>query len=50
LMQVARDWCAANHVDAVILHASAEGSALYTSLGFTATNEMRLITPDPQLL
>jgi len=42
LMQVALDWCAANDVGAVILHASEQGRALYESLGFTATNEMRL--------
>jgi ribosomal protein S18 acetylase RimI-like enzyme len=45
LMQVALEWCATNQVDAVILHASVEGSALYESLGFTPTNEMRLIIP-----
>jgi ribosomal protein S18 acetylase RimI-like enzyme len=45
LMQTALEWCATNQVDAVILHASVEGSALYESLGFTPTNEMRLITP-----
>lgn len=28
LMQIALEWCAENHVDAVVLHASAEGSAL----------------------
>ena len=43
LMQIALEWCASNDVDAVILHASAEGSALYASLGFAPTNEMRLI-------
>jgi ribosomal protein S18 acetylase RimI-like enzyme len=45
LMQIALEWCAANQVGAVILHASAEGSALYESLGFTPTNEMRLTRP-----
>jgi ribosomal protein S18 acetylase RimI-like enzyme len=45
LMQVALAWCAANRVDAVILHSSSEGKALYESLGFTPTNEMRLIRP-----
>lgn len=43
LMQVALDWCEANQVGAVILHSSAEGRSLYESLGFTPTNEMRLI-------
>jgi predicted GNAT family N-acyltransferase len=42
LMQIALEWCAANQVDAVILHASAEGRRLYESLGFEPTNEMRL--------
>lgn len=45
LMQIALEWCAANQVDAVILHASAEGGTLYKSMGFTPTNEMRLIRP-----
>jgi GNAT superfamily N-acetyltransferase len=45
LMQVALDWCAANQIGAVILHASNEGSALYESLGFKPTNEMRLTRP-----
>jgi GNAT superfamily N-acetyltransferase len=44
LMQVALEWCAANQVGAVILHSSEEGRPLYESLGFQATNEMRLIT------
>jgi GNAT superfamily N-acetyltransferase len=43
LMQIALDWCAANEVGAVILHASEEGRPLYQSLGFETTNEMRLI-------
>ncbi len=45
LMQVALDWCEANEVGAVILHASPEGRPLYESLGFTSTNEMRLTRP-----
>src|SRR5262249_29974036 len=43
LMRTALDWCRANGVRAVILHASAEGRALYESLGFQATNEMRIV-------
>jgi ribosomal protein S18 acetylase RimI-like enzyme len=39
------DWCSANQVGAVILHSSADGHRLYESLGFTTTNEMRLIGP-----
>jgi GNAT superfamily N-acetyltransferase len=44
LMSTILDWCRANSLDTVILHASAEGRALYESLGFKATNEMRLVT------
>jgi ribosomal protein S18 acetylase RimI-like enzyme len=43
LMETALEWTRANGVDCVILHASDAGRALYESLGFTATNEMRLI-------
>jgi GNAT superfamily N-acetyltransferase len=43
LMLTAIDWCRANGIRAVILHASAEGRGLYESLGFQATNEMRLM-------
>lgn len=42
LMQAILEWCRANHLDTVILHASDEGRALYESLGFKATNEMRV--------
>jgi len=42
LMEVAVDWCRENRVDVVILHASPEGRALYESLGFEASNEMRM--------
>ena len=42
LMNTILDWCRANDVETVILHASAEGRALYESLGFKATNEMRI--------
>ena len=38
----AMDWCRENGVDYVILHASDQGRALYESLGFEATNEMRI--------
>ena len=43
LMQSVLDWCRANQIDLVILHASPEGRALYASLGFRPTNEMRLL-------
>lgn len=45
LMKIALDWCTANQVGAVILHASPDGRALYESLGFAPTNEMRLVQP-----
>jgi len=45
LMGVALDWCAVNHVGGIILHASPEGRPLYESLGFSSTNEMRLVRP-----
>jgi GNAT superfamily N-acetyltransferase len=41
LMETALDWTRTNGVDCVILHASDEGRALYESLGFKPTNEMR---------
>jgi GNAT superfamily N-acetyltransferase len=43
LMQVALDWCRANGIKSVILHASADGRALYENLGFASTNEMRIL-------
>ncbi len=43
LMGVALDWCRANGIVYVILHASAEGRPLYEEMGFGATNEMRLL-------
>ena len=43
LMETALDWCKTNGIRAVILHASADGRKLYESLGFRATNEMRLV-------
>ncbi len=42
LMAVVLAWCRDNRVDTVILHASTSGRHLYESLGFQATNEMRL--------
>jgi len=41
LTATALEWCRANGVAAVILHASDEGRELYRSLGFEPTNEMR---------
>jgi GNAT superfamily N-acetyltransferase len=45
LMTTALEWCEANQVSPVILHASPDGRALYESLGFKPTNEMRLTEP-----
>lgn len=42
LMNVAVEWCRPNGVDVVILHASPEGRSLYESMGFVASNEMRM--------
>src|SRR5215471_4334695 len=42
LMEVAVQWCRENGVDVVILHARPEGRGLYESMGFQASNEMRL--------
>jgi len=47
LMETVLDWCRNNRVRAVILHASDEGRPLYDKLGFTATNEMRIVLDDP---
>jgi GNAT superfamily N-acetyltransferase len=43
LMNVAIDWCRANGIRAVILHASEDGQKLYEELGFKSTNEMRIL-------
>src|SRR5262249_56764693 len=42
LIEAALDWCRRNAIDLVILHASPEGRGLYESLGFQASNEMRI--------
>ena len=42
LMLAAIEWCRAHQIRTVILHASPAGRPLYESLGFEATNEMRL--------
>jgi GNAT superfamily N-acetyltransferase len=43
LTQTALDWCNTNGIDIIILHASQYGRPLYESLGFSNTNEMRLV-------
>ena len=42
LMEAMIGWCRAAGYRNVSLHASAEGRPLYESMGFVATNEMRL--------
>ena len=43
LMQVMIDWCRDQGFPWITLHASEDGRALYESLGFRPTNEMRLL-------
>jgi len=43
LLNTALEWCRANRVDVIILHASKDGRRLYESAGFEPTNEMRLV-------
>jgi len=42
LVKAALQWCRSNGVDVVVLHASPNGRRLYESMGFAATNEMRI--------
>jgi GNAT superfamily N-acetyltransferase len=42
LIKIAIDWCRTNGVNIVILHSSPDGRRLYESMGFEATNEMRM--------
>jgi ribosomal protein S18 acetylase RimI-like enzyme len=42
LMDTAIQWCRENGIDTIILHSSQEGRVLYESMGFAATNEMRI--------
>lgn len=42
LMAAVLRWCRENQIDTIILHASKDGRNLYESMGFIATNEMRL--------
>jgi GNAT superfamily N-acetyltransferase len=43
LMEILIQWCRAGGFGSILLHASDEGRALYESLGFKPTNEMRLM-------
>jgi GNAT superfamily N-acetyltransferase len=45
LTQCCLDWCWANGVEVAILHASDQGRPIYEAMGFTPTNEMRLMKP-----
>lgn len=42
LMEAVLGWCRGNGIDTIILHASPQGKALYESMGFKPTNEMRV--------
>jgi ribosomal protein S18 acetylase RimI-like enzyme len=42
LMNIILDWCRENQIGNLSLQASNDGRALYESLGFKSTNEMRL--------
>jgi GNAT superfamily N-acetyltransferase len=42
LMEAVLEWCRTDGFYTVSLHASNDGRALYESMGFVATNEMRL--------
>jgi GNAT superfamily N-acetyltransferase len=48
LMNTLMKWAQAQGFDRVILHASADGRALYLSLGFVPTNEMRWSPSHPR--
>jgi hypothetical protein len=41
------DWAHDEKLDRLLLHASANGRALYERLGFVATNEMRFVGDSP---
>lgn len=41
LVQACTDWCYANGVQVMMLHASEEGRKVYEGMGFTPTNEMQ---------
>jgi GNAT superfamily N-acetyltransferase len=43
LVEQALEWCRANNVSTIILHASDAGRPLYQSIGFLPSPEMRLI-------
>jgi GNAT superfamily N-acetyltransferase len=47
LMQVIIEWCTAQGITRVSLHASDDGRPLYVAMGFLQTNEMRLEVQPP---
>ena len=49
LMNVVMAWCRTNEIHLIALHASDDGRALYASLGFEPTNEMRILLPTSNL-
>ena len=51
LMESILTWAGEVELESLVLHASADGRALYEHLGFAPTNEMRFMgsTVDPQL-
>jgi len=42
LVNTAMQWCRSHGIDVVVLHSSPEGRRLYESMGFAASNEMRI--------
>jgi GNAT superfamily N-acetyltransferase len=42
LVETALEWCRANGISTVILHASDAGRPLYASMGFQPSTEMRI--------
>jgi GNAT superfamily N-acetyltransferase len=47
MMEALIDWSRTAGIERIALHASPDGRPLYESLGFTATNELRLPLPPP---
>jgi GNAT superfamily N-acetyltransferase len=49
LMRALMNWASSHGCDRLVLHASDAGRALYVSLGFVPTNEMRWSPPPPNI-